>query len=156
MCERRSKTGARAGRKREHLGKLAGWGGGGHGCGLGGPSGAGVCVVEPVVGALGFDDPAGVGEPVEGGAGEAFGAEHFRPRLEREVGGHDEAGALVRGGDHVEKQLGADLGGGHVAQLVEDQQVQLGERGFEPAEGAFVAASIRVVTSSVTRKNRTR
>ncbi len=38
---------------------------------------------------------------------------------------------LVGGRDDVGEQFGTDLGGGHVAQLVEDEQVNLGQLGLE-------------------------
>jgi hypothetical protein len=95
--------------------------------------------VEPVAVASGFDDVAAVGEPVEGRAGESFGAEDFGPGLERQVGRDDHRGAFIRGGDDVEEQFGADLGGGDVAELVEDEQVEFGELGLEAQEAAFVA-----------------
>jgi len=79
-----------------------------------------------------------VGEAVEGCSGESFGAEHFGPGLEREVGGDDHAGAFVGGRDDVEEQFGSDLGGGDVAEFVEDEQVELGELGLEAEEAAFV------------------
>ena len=107
--------------------------------GVGSSPAAGFSVVESVAFAFGLDDAAAVGEPVEGCAGESFGAEHFGPGLEREVGGDDHAGAFVGGRDDVEEQFGADLGGWDVAEFVEDEQVELGELGFEAEEAAFVA-----------------
>ncbi len=81
-------------------------------------------MLESVTVAFGFDDLAAVREPVEGGAGESFGSEDFGPGLEGQVGGDDQAGAFIRGGDDVEEQLGTDFGCGDVAELVEDQEVE--------------------------------
>jgi len=106
----------------------------------GGPAGPGLGISEPVALALGLDDPAPVGEPVERCPSEPFGSEDLGPGLEGQVGGDDEAGPLVGGGDHVKEQLGADLGGGHVAELVEHQQVELGERALQPQEGPLVSS----------------
>ena len=94
--------------------------------------------MEPVALAFGLDDAAAVGEPVEGGAGESFGSEDLGPGFEGQVGGDDEAGAFVGGGDDVEEQFGADFGCGDVAEFVEDEQVELGELGLEAEEAAFV------------------
>ncbi len=80
-----------------------------------------------------------MGEPVEGGPGEPLGAQNLGPVLEGQVRGHDQTGALVSGRDDVEEQLGADLGGGHVAQLVEDEEVELGQLALEPEERALVS-----------------
>jgi hypothetical protein len=60
-----------------------------------------------------------MGEPVEGGSGEPLGAEDLDPGLEGQIAGDDQARALIGGGDDVEEQLGADLGGRDVAQLVD-------------------------------------
>jgi hypothetical protein len=92
--------------------------------------------VEPVALAFGLDDSAAVGEAVECCSGESFGAEHFGPGFEREVGGDDHAGAFVGGRDDIEEELGADLGGWDVAEFVEDEQVELGELGLEAEEAA--------------------
>ena len=89
---------------------------------------------ESVAGAIALEDVTSVGEPVEGCAGEPFGAEHFGPVLERQVGGDDQAGAFVGSTDDIEEQFGPQLAGGHVAQFVEDQQVQSAELLLEPSE----------------------
>jgi len=95
-------------------------------------------VVESVAFAFGLDDAAAVGEPVERCSGQTFGAEHFGPRLERQIGRHDQAGALVGGRDDVEEQLGTDLGRWHVAQLIEDKQVEFGKLSLEAQKAPFV------------------
>ncbi len=39
------------------------------------------------------------------------------------VGGHHKAGALICAGDHLKEEFGAHLGEGHVAQLVQNQEM---------------------------------
>src|ERR1035437_9425164 len=94
---------------------------------------------EPVALALGLDDPAPVGEPVESGAGEALRSEDLGPGLEGQIARDDQTGALVRGRYDVEEKLGADLGGRDVAQLIKNKKVQLGQLPLEAQEGPFVA-----------------
>jgi hypothetical protein len=68
-----------------------------------------------------------MGEPVEQGAGEAFRAEDFGPFLEGQVAGHQGGSAFIALAEHLEEQLGAGLGQGHEAQLVDDQQFVAGD-----------------------------
>jgi hypothetical protein len=104
-----------------------------------GSAGSGLGVVEPVALTLRFDDSTAMCEAIEGSAGESFGSQDFSPRFERQVGRDDQAGAFVGGGDDIEEQFGTDFGRRHVAELVEDEQVELRELGLEPQEGAFVS-----------------
>jgi len=64
-----------------------------------------------------------MGQPVKKSAGHALGTHHFDPILEGEVAGDDEAGAFVGLADTLEEQLSACLREGHIAQLVEDDQL---------------------------------
>src|SRR5580765_8761351 len=84
-------------------------------------------VLEPIAFAVGFDDGATVGEPVECGPGESFVAEDFGPVFEAEVGGEDDTGPFVGGGDDVEEEFGSGLAGGDVTQFVQKQQVEFVE-----------------------------
>jgi hypothetical protein len=77
--------------------------------------------MEPAALASGLDDLAAVGEAVECGSGEPLGPQDLGPGLEGQLGGHDHAGPLVGGGDHVEEQLGSDLRDWHVAEFVEGE-----------------------------------
>jgi hypothetical protein len=95
--------------------------------------------VESVAFAYGFDDAAAVGEAVEGGADESFGAEDFGPRTRRQVRGDDHRGAFVGGRYDVEERFGADFRDRDVAEFVEHQQIESRELGLEPEEGPFVA-----------------
>jgi len=94
--------------------------------GLAGPS-ATFGVLESVAFPLGLQDVTAMSQAVQRGAGQALAPEYFRPILERQVGRHDQAIPLAGGGDHVEEQLGAHLAGRHIAQLVEDQEIQLAQ-----------------------------
>lgn len=68
-----------------------------------------------------------VGEAIESGAGESFGAEDLGPLFEAEVGGEDDAGLFIRGGNDIEEEFGSGLAGGDVAELVEHEQVEFGQ-----------------------------
>jgi hypothetical protein len=98
----------------------------------------GLGIAQPVALALRLDDLAPMGQAIKGRPGEALRAQHLGPVIERQVGRDHQAGPLVGGGDDVEQQLGPDLGGRDVAQLVEHQQVELPQAGPQPEEGAFV------------------
>lgn len=78
-------------------------------------------ILQPVAFPIGFDDVDAVRDAVEQGASQALVAEYFGPVLEGQVGGEDDALAFVRTADDLEEQLGAGLGEGHVAKLVEDE-----------------------------------
>ena len=70
-------------------------------------------------------------------AGQPLAAQDLGPVFERQVGGHDQAHALVGCGDHVEQQLRARLAGRHVTKLIEDEQIQLGKLLPVPQELTF-------------------
>ena len=66
-----------------------------------GGSGAGS---EPEAVVAGLEDVAVVGKPVEQGGGHLGITEHVGPFTEAEVGGDDDAGALVEFAEQVEQQ----------------------------------------------------
>ena len=68
-----------------------------------------------------------MGQPIERGSGETFTAEHLGPVLEGEIGRHDQAQSFIRRADHIEQQFGAELAGRHVAQFIENQQIEFRE-----------------------------
>ena len=67
---------------------------------------------------------ATVGEAVQGGPGQPFAAEYFRPVFERKIGGYNQTLSLVGRADHVEQQLRSDLAGRHVAEFIQNQQIE--------------------------------
>jgi hypothetical protein len=67
-----------------------------------------------------------VREPVEERRGHFGVAEDTRPVAEREVGGHDDGGFLIKTADQVEQQLPTRLGERQVAKLVQNDQVEPG------------------------------
>ena len=97
-----------------------------------------------------------VGEAVEQGAGEPFGAEDFGPFLEGQVGSHHRRTALVALAEHLEEQLGAGLGQGHEAQLVDDEQFIAGDLLLEPEQLLVVAGLASSLTRAAAVVNRTR
>jgi len=71
--------------------------------------------------ALEGDDLGVVDEPVDHRGGDDVVAEDFAPATERFVGGDDQGGAFVAGGDELEEQVGGLGFEGDVADLVDDQ-----------------------------------
>ena len=67
---------------------------------------------------------AAVGEAVQGCPGEPLAAEYLRPVFERKVRGHNQALSLIGRADHVEQQLRSDLAGRHVAEFIQNQQIE--------------------------------
>ena len=74
-------------------------------------------VGQAIAFAVGFEDVDAVGQPVEHGPGEPFAAQHLRPVFKRQVGGDDEAGALVSAGHDIEEQLSPSLGERDIAEF---------------------------------------
>ena len=68
-----------------------------------------------------------VDQPVDGGRGELVVAEHRAPLAELDVGGDDHAPLLVAAAHHLEQQPRALDVERHVAELVEDDEVGLGD-----------------------------
>ena len=64
-----------------------------------------------------------MGQAIEDGAGEAFGAEDFGPFIERQVGSDDDGAALMALRDDFEQQLRAGFAQGNEAEFVDDQHV---------------------------------
>ena len=60
-------------------------------------------IAEAVAFALRLQDVAPMRQPIEGRSGQPFAAENLGPVLEWQIGGHDQAVALVGCGDHVEQ-----------------------------------------------------
>src|SRR3546814_4137996 len=65
-----------------------------------------------------------MGEPIEQRGRHLGVAEHGRPFAEREVGGDDDRGVLVKSADQMEQQLPASARERQIAQFVEDQQIE--------------------------------
>ena len=81
-----------------------------------------------------------MGEAVQQGPGHALVAHHLGPLLEGQVGGDQQAGALVGAGHHLEEELGAHLGKRHVAQLVQHEQLLAFQLFVKTLQGALLAA----------------
>ena len=84
-------------------------------------------LIEAVALAVHLEDVDVVGEAVERRPGEALGAEHLGPLVERQVGGDQDRATLVALAEHLEQQLSAGLGQRHEAEFVDDQELVAGE-----------------------------
>lgn len=78
---------------------------------LGFDSGQGVeaSVAEPVDGAFQVEDVGVVDDAVDHGGGDGLVAEDAAPSAEGQVGGQNQRGVLVAGGDQLEEQVGGVL-----------------------------------------------
>ena len=65
-----------------------------------------------------------VSEAIQCCPGEPLAAEYLRPVFERKVRGHNQALSLIGRADHVEQQLRSDLAGRHVAEFIQNQQIE--------------------------------
>ena len=79
-----------------------------------------------------------VGDAVEQRAGEALAGEDRGPFLEGQVGGDNGGAILVAPTEDVEEQFASALREGHVAELVDDQQADLGELVLEAEQSLLV------------------
>ena len=73
----------------------------------------------------GFDDVGAVGDPVEQRLAQPGIGEDLGPLRERQVGGDDDRRPLGPFGDHLEQELRARVGQGHVADLIERDEIVL-------------------------------
>ena len=96
-------------------------------------------LVEPIAVAVHLEDVDVMGEAVEQRAGQAFGAEHLGPFVERQVGGDQGRAALVALAEHLEQEFGSGLGQRHEAALVDDQKLVGGELLLEPQQLLVIA-----------------
>ena len=80
-----------------------------------------------------------MGETVEERAGQAFGAEHLGPFVERQIGGDQGGTAFIALAEHFEQQFGAGLGQRHEAKFVDDQKLVGGELSLEPQQLLVIA-----------------
>ena len=75
-----------------------------------------------------------MGQPIQQGPGQLFAAEHLRPWGKVQIGGQDEGLPLIAPGRHLEEELGSLFRERHVADLVDDQQVHLGQTPLQVRE----------------------
>lgn len=75
-----------------------------------------------------------MGQAIQCRAREPLASQNLGPVFERQVGGHDHTAPFITAGDDVEQQLGPGLARRHVAQFVENQQIETGEPAFEACQ----------------------
>jgi len=87
----------------------------------------------------GLDDLAMVSEPVEQRCRHLGVTEHRWPFAEREVGGDDDRGLLVKSADQVEQQLATRHREQQIAELVQDHEIEpvemIGDTALPPGAG---------------------
>lgn len=79
-----------------------------------------------------------MGEAVEQGAGEALIAEHAGPFVERQIGSDDRRAAFMALAEDLEEKLRAGLRERHIAEFVDDEQLDGGKLRLEPQEALLV------------------
>ena len=79
-------------------------------------------------------------EAIQERAGQPFVAHHLRPLLKRQVGSHQQAGALVGPADNLEQQFRPRLGEGDVAQFVKHQEMRPLQLLVESLQGSLFAS----------------
>ena len=80
-----------------------------------------------------------MGEPIEQRAGEPFRAEDRGPFIEWQIAGDQRGATFIALAEHLEEQFGTDGRERHVAQFVDDQQLDRVEVLLQRAQAAFVA-----------------
>lgn len=80
-----------------------------------------------------------VGQPVQEGAGEAFGTEGFGPFFERQIAGDQRRAALIALRDQLEEKFSAGFAEGNLAQLIDDQQFDLRPRALQAQQALLVS-----------------
>src|ERR1019366_9657279 len=77
-------------------------------------------------------------EPVEYGAGEPFRTKYGSPFIEWQVAGDQRGAAFIALTEHLEEQFGADRRERHIAQLIDDQQLDHAEVHLQSTQAALV------------------
>ena len=76
-------------------------------------------------------------ESIEHGLAEPCIGEHLGPLREGQVGGDDDGCLLGSFSDNLEEQLSGDLGQRHIAQFIDDDQLDARPSGEHPAQSLF-------------------
>ena len=97
------------------------------------------CCREPEAFTVHLQNVDMMGEAVEQRAGEPFRSEDRGPFIEWQVAGDERGAAFVALAEHLEEQLGADRRERHVAQFIDDQQLDRVEMLLQRPQTAFVA-----------------
>ena len=79
-----------------------------------------------------------VGQPVEQRTGEAFGAKDGCPFVEGKIAGHQRGAAFVALAEDLKEQLSAHRRKGHIAQFVDDQQLDGVEMFLQRAQSTLI------------------
>ena len=94
-----------------------------------------------------------MGEPVQQGSCQTFGAEHFGPFVERKVAGQQGGALFVALAEHLEQKFGSGFGQRHEAQLVDDQQFVFCQLLLE-AQQAFLVPGLHQLVDQGGRRDK--
>src|SRR5271167_597931 len=86
-----------------------------------------LALFEAIAVAVHFEDMDVVGQPIEQRAGQPLGPEHAGPLVERQIAGDEGGAALVTLTEDLEQELRAGRRQGHIAELIDDQQLVTGQ-----------------------------
>ena len=104
-----------------------------------GPFAAAVLEAETV--AIHLDNVNMMGKPVQQCAGEPFGAKDFGPLFEGKIAGYQRRSAFIALAKGLEEQLGACLGQGDEAQLIDDEKLIASQKLLEAQQMFLVAGA---------------
>src|SRR5271166_2126692 len=86
-----------------------------------------LALFEAIAVAVHFEDVDVVGQPIEQRAGQSLGPEHAGPLVKRQIAGDEGRAALVTLAEDLEQELRAGRRQGHIAELINDQQLVTGD-----------------------------
>ena len=93
-----------------------------------------------------------MGEAVEERAGEPFRSEHARPFIEWQIASHQRSAAFIALAEDIEEKLRASCREGHVAEFVDDQQLDCVEMLLQSAKAALISRFHEFVHESCRRR----
>ena len=104
-------------------------------------SGPTLALRKAIAFAVHFENVDVMGQAIEQGTGQPFGAKYAGPFVERQVAGHDGGAPFVSLAEDLEQQLGAGLRQWHIAEFVDDEQLVTGELALQ-AQKPFLVAGL--------------
>src|SRR5882672_2069846 len=97
-----------------------------------------LALFEAIAVAIHFEDVDVVGQPIEQRAGQSPGPEHASPLVERQIAGDEGGAALVSLAEDLEQELRPGRRQGHVAELIDNQQLVTRQLALEAEQPLLV------------------